>query len=67
MALKTRLECIETYCSETENKIKEIQKEINEFNGYGSLDFIETRINNAIEHLNVAKENVMKAYDEVEK
>lgn len=44
MALKTRRECIKTYCSEAAYKIKEIQKELNEFDGYDSLEFMEMKV-----------------------
>lgn len=66
MALKTRQECIKTYCGEAAYKIKEIQKEMDEFDGYNSLEFMEMKIDRAIEDLTIAKENIMKAYDEIE-
>lgn len=66
MALKTKQECIKTYCSEAAYKIKEIQKELEEFDGYNSLEFMEMKLSRAIEDLEIAKENVMKAYDELE-
>lgn len=66
MALKTKQECIKTYCGEAAYKIKEIQKELEEFDGYNSLEFMEMKLSRAIEDLEIAKENVMKAYDELE-
>lgn len=66
MALKTRQECIKTYCGEAAYKIKEIQKELNEFDGYDSLEFMEMKVSRAIEDLENVKDNVMLAYDELE-
>lgn len=66
MTLKTKQECIKTYCGEAAYKIKEIQKELEEFDGYNSLEFMEMKLSRAIEDLEIAKENVMKAYDELE-
>ncbi len=66
MALKTKIECIKTYCGEAEYKIKEIKKEMEDFDGYNSLEFMEMKIDRAIEDLTIAKENIMKAYDEIE-
>lgn len=66
MALKTRKECIKTYCGESAYKIKEIQKEMDEFDGYNSLEFMEMKVSRAIEDLENVKNNVMLAYDEIE-
>ena len=66
MALKTRQECIKTYCREAAYKIKEIQKELDEFDGYDSLEFMEMKVSRAIEDLENVKDNVMLAYDEIE-
>lgn len=66
MALTTKIECIRTYCSEAEYKIKEIKKELDSFDGYASLELMEMKISRAIEDLELAKDNIMKAYDDIE-
>lgn len=66
MALKSKQDCIKTCCTTAAYKIKEIQKELEEFDGYNSLAFMEMKLSRAIEDLEIAKRIVMKAYDELE-
>lgn len=66
MALKPKQDCIKTCCITAAYKIKEIQKELEEFDGYNSLAFMEMKLSRAIEDLEIAKRIVMKAYDELE-
>ena len=66
MALKSKQDSIKICCTTAAYKIKEIQNELEEFDGYNSLAFMEMKLSRAIEDLEIAKRIVMKAYDELE-
>lgn len=66
MALKTKLDCIKTYMGESKYFIKEIEEELKDFNGYDSLSIMETKLDRLMEAFEIAKTQVMNAYDELE-